>query len=226
MLTEAHGKNGCLLGRSYHLPLPSTLMSLWGIFQPSFSYFYFLSSILSSVSLLDTKVSLWLSFFLAWQNFGHFEKHRRWEERGSRRRKRRLREICPFRAPQRSHLAVFLPLSWRPVSSMKNSSSAWLQNGIINHDVVHAHLEERRIRINAKLQWVFMWFKKSHQTYMPLSFLLEYKGCIKRTLSSTCMCIWQIQKQLILYSCQKINTTKNNSLYSHKPTLLSLGAFI
>jgi len=45
MLTEAHGKNGCLLGRSYHLPLPSTLMSLWGIFQPSFSYFYFLSSI-------------------------------------------------------------------------------------------------------------------------------------------------------------------------------------
>lgn len=62
MLTEAHGKNGCLLGRSYHLPLPSTLMSRWSIFQPSFSYFYFLSSIHFIHSLLDTKVSLWLYF--------------------------------------------------------------------------------------------------------------------------------------------------------------------
>ncbi len=129
MLTEAHGKNGCLLGRSYHLPLPSTLMSLWGIFQPSFSYFYFLSSIPFIHFPLRHKGVFVTVIFLAWQNkkqknLGLFEKCRRWEERGSGRRKRRLWKICPFRAPQRSisvlalwsHLTVFLPLFKRPVS--------------------------------------------------------------------------------------------------------------
>ncbi len=68
MLTEAHGKNGCLLGRSYHLPLPSTLMSLWGIFQPSFSYFYFLSSIPFIHFPLRHKGVFVTVIFLAWQN--------------------------------------------------------------------------------------------------------------------------------------------------------------
>jgi len=139
MLTEAHGKNGCLLGRSYHLPLPSTLMSLWGIFQPSFSYFYFLSSIpfirfpLRHKGVLVTVTSEKKKKKKK-KNFGHFEKHRRWEERESGRRKRRLWKMCHFRAPQRiisvfalwSHLTVFLPLFKRPVSPIKNSSSEWV----------------------------------------------------------------------------------------------------
>ncbi len=121
MLTEAHGKNGCLLGRSYHLPLPSTLMSLWGIFQPSFSYFYFLSSIPFIHFPLRHKcvfVTVIVWHDKKQQQLGHFEKRRRWEERGSGRRKRILWKMCPFRTPQRSisvlalwsHLTVFLPL--------------------------------------------------------------------------------------------------------------------
>lgn len=123
MLTEAHGKNGCLLGRSYHLPLPSTLMSLWGIFQPSFSYFYFLSSFPFIRFALRHKGVIVTVILLAWQNFGHFEKHRRWEERGIRRRNWRLWEICAFRAPQgsiwnltslcSSHYSEDLSAQWR-----------------------------------------------------------------------------------------------------------------